>query len=130
MLLRSHHIDMTEGPLFGKIVKFAIPVALANLLSITFDAADLAVIGRWSLFGHKSLAAIGSTNAITMLMLIFAFGIAGGAQVVAAQCYGAKDNRGISHAFHTGVALGVWSGLVLMVLGASQIGRASCRERV
>ena len=115
----AHRIDMTAGPLFGKIVKFAIPVALANLLSITFDAADLAVIGRWSEFGHKSLAAIGATNAITSLMLIFAFGIAGGAQVVAAQCYGAKDNRGISHAFHTGVALGVWSGLVLMVLGAS-----------
>lgn len=115
----GHRIDMTRGPLFGKIVKFAIPVALANLLSIAFDAADLAVIGRWSLYGHRSLAAIGATNAVTTLMLIFAFGIAGGAQVVAAQCYGARDNRGISHAFHTGIALGVWSGLVLMVLGVS-----------
>ena len=114
----DNRIDMTTGPLFGKIVQFAIPVALANLLSITFDAADLAVIGRWSL-NHTSVAAIGATNAITGLMLIFAFGIAGGAQVVAAQCYGAKDNRGISHAFHTGVALGLWSGLILMVLGVS-----------
>jgi putative MATE family efflux protein len=118
-MLKPNHVDMTTGPLFGKIVMFAIPVALANLLSITFDAADLAVIGRWSLYGHKSLAAIGATNAITTLMLILTFGIAGGAQVVAAQCYGAKDNRGICHAFHTGVALGVVSGLVLMVLGMS-----------
>ena len=118
-MLKPNHVDMTTGPLFGKIVMFAIPVALANLLSITFDAADLAVIGRWSLYGHKSLAAIGATNAITTLMLILTFGIAGGAQVVAAQCYGAKDNRGITHAFHTGVALGVVSGLVLMVLGVS-----------
>ena len=115
----TNRIDMTRGPLLAKIVKFAIPVALANLLQITFDAADLAVIGRWSLYGHRSLAAIGATNAITTLMLIFAFGIAGGAQVVAAQCYGAKDNRGISHAFHTGIALGFWSGLILMVLGVS-----------
>ena len=118
-MLKPNHVDMTTGPLFGKIVMFAIPVALANLLSITFDAADLAVIGRWSLYGHKSLAAIGATNAITTLMLILTFGIAGGAQVVAAQCYGAKDNRGITHAFHTGVAMGVVSGLVLMVLGVS-----------
>jgi len=115
----ENRIDMTEGPLFGKIVNFAIPVALANLLSIAFDAADLAVIGRWSLYGHQSLAAIGATNAITSLMLILAFGIAGGAQVVAAQCYGAKDNRGISHAFHTGIALGFWCGIILMVLGVS-----------
>ena len=115
----SNRIDMTRGPLLGKIVKFAIPVALANLLQLTFDAADLAVIGRWSLYGHRSLAAIGATNAITNLMLILTFGIAGGAQVVAAQCYGARDNRGISHAFHTGIALGVWSGLLLMVLGVT-----------
>ena len=115
----SNRIDMTKGPLLGKIVKFAIPVALANLLQLTFDAADLAVIGRWSLYGHRSLAAIGATNAITNLLLILTFGIAGGAQVVAAQCYGARDNRGISHAFHTGIALGVWSGLLLMVLGVT-----------
>ena len=105
-MLKPNHVDMTTGPLFGKIVMFAIPVALANLLSITFDAADLAVVGQWAQNGRQSQAAIGATNAITNLMLILTFGIAGGAQVVAAQCYGAKDNRGITHAFHTGVALG------------------------
>ena len=118
-VVHHHHIDMTEGPILAKIVKFAIPVALAHLLQLTFDAADMAVIGQWSQFGHKSLAAIGSTNAITNLLLILVTGVACGAQVVAAQCYGAKDSRGVSHAFHTGIALAVWSGLVLMVLGVT-----------
>ena len=113
----KHQIDMTTGALLPKIVRFAIPVALAHLIQLTFDAADLAVIGRWSLYGHRSLAAIGATNAITSLMVILISGIAGGAQVVAAQCYGAKDRKGISHAFHTGIALGITSGLLLMVLG-------------
>ena len=118
-VVHHHNIDMTEGSILGKIVKFAIPVALAHLLQLTFDAADMAVIGQWSQFGHKSLAAIGSTNAITNLLLILVTGIACGAQVVAAQCYGAKDSRGVSHAFHTAIALAVWSGLVLMVLGVT-----------
>ena len=115
----ANRIDMTEGPILGKIVKFAFPVALAHLLQLTFDAADMAVIGRWSQFGHKSLAAIGSTNAITNLLLILVTGVAVGAQVVAAQCYGARDNRGVSHAFHTAIALALWSGFILMVLGVT-----------
>ena len=119
MMYAGHSIDMTEGSPFAKIVRFAIPVALAHLLQLTFDAADMAVIGQWSQFGHKSLAAIGSTNAITNLLLILVTGIACGAQVVAAQCYGAKDSRGVSHAFHTAIALGLWSGLALMVLGVT-----------
>ena len=115
----GHRIDMTEGPILGKIIKFAIPVAIAHLLQLTFDAADMAVIGRWSQYGHNSLAAIGATNQVTSLMLMLATGISVGAQVVAAQCYGAKDSRGVSHAFHTSIALAVWSGLVLMVLGVT-----------
>ena len=112
-----HNIDMTEGPLLGKIVKFAIPVALAHLIQLAFDAADMAVIGKWSVYGHRSLAAIGATNTITGLLLIMISGIAGGANVVAAQCYGAQDKRGLSRVFHTGIALGVWSGLLMLVLG-------------
>ena len=118
-MFAGRRIDMTGGAIFGKIVQFAVPVALAHLLQLTFDAADMAVIGRWSQFGHTSLAAIGSTNAITNLMLILMAGIAVGAQVVAAQCYGAKDSRGVSHAFHTALAFAVWSGLILMVLGVT-----------
>lgn len=118
-MFSGHRIDMTEGPILDKIIRFAVPVALAHLLQLTFDAADMAVIGQWSQFGHKSLAAIGATNAITNLLLILVSGVACGAQVVAAQCYGAKDNRGVSHAFHTGIALAFWSGLVLMVLGVT-----------
>ena len=118
-MFSGHRIDMTEGPIFGKIIKFAIPVALAHLLQLTFDAADMAVIGQWSQFGHTSQAAIGATNPITNLLLILVTGVAVGAQVVAAQCYGAKDSRGVSHAFHTAIALAIWSGLVLMVLGVT-----------
>ena len=82
MAATRHDIDMTEGPLLGKIIRFAIPVALANLIQLAFDAADMAVIGKWSIYGHKSLAAIGATNTITGLLVIMISGIAGGANVV------------------------------------------------
>ena len=110
-------IDMCRGPLAGNIVRFAIPVVLGDLLQLTFDAADMAVIGNWSVHGHSSLAAIGTTNSITNLLLTLVLGISGGVNVVAAQCYGAKDDRGISRTVHTGIALALFSGAVLLAVG-------------
>ena len=44
----SYEIDMTHGPLLGKIVRFAIPLALSGILQLLFNAADIVVVGRFS----------------------------------------------------------------------------------
>ena len=44
----SYEIDMTNGPLLGKIVRFAIPLALAGILQLLFNAADIVVAGRFA----------------------------------------------------------------------------------
>ena len=52
-------IDMTNGPLLGKIVRFAIPLALSGILQLLFNAADIVVVGHillcqlWSLSHGK-----------------------------------------------------------------------------
>ena len=40
-------IDMTNGPLLGKIVRFAIPLALSGILQLLFNAADIVVVGQF-----------------------------------------------------------------------------------
>ena len=115
MAAKRQNIDMTTGPLTGKIVRFAFPLVVGNLLQLTFDAADMAIIGNFS--SHESMAAIGVTGSITALLLTFVGGIAGGANVVTAQSVGARDQRGISHAIHTSVALGAIFGVFLMLAG-------------
>ena len=115
MAAKRQNIDMTTGPLTGKIIRFALPLVIGNLLQLTFDAADMAIIGNFS--SSESMAAIGVTGAINALLLTFVGGISGGANVVTAQSVGAKDQRGISHAIHTSLALGVIFGIVLMVAG-------------
>ena len=37
----SFEIDMTNGPLVGKIIRFAIPLALSGILQLLFNAADI-----------------------------------------------------------------------------------------
>ena len=40
----SYEINMTEGPLLGKLVQFSIPLALSGVLQLLFNAADIVVV--------------------------------------------------------------------------------------
>ena len=78
---------MTNGPLLGKIVRFAIPLALSGILQLLFNAADIVVVGQF--VGPTALAAVGSTSAVINLIVNLFMGFSVGANVLAAQYYGA-----------------------------------------
>ena len=40
----SYRMDMTEGPLTSKIIKFTIPVMLSAVLQLLFNTADVIVV--------------------------------------------------------------------------------------
>ena len=42
---KSYEIDMTSGPLLGKILLFSIPLMLSGILQLLFNAADIIVVG-------------------------------------------------------------------------------------
>ena len=64
---RNNQIDMLNGPLLGKIMLFAMPLALSSILQQLFNAADVAVVGRFA--GSEALAAVGSNTPIINLMV-------------------------------------------------------------
>ena len=64
---RSYEIDMCNGPLLGKILRFAVPLMLSGVLQLFFNAADIVVVGRFT--GHTALAAVGSTGALINLLI-------------------------------------------------------------
>ena len=112
---RSHSIDMTQGPLFGKIVRYILPLTATYMMQHLFHFADIVVIGRFA--SHESMAAIGTTGDLNGMMLILIWGIATGANVVVAQCYGAGDHRALTHAVHSALALAFTLGTLVFVLG-------------
>ena len=65
-------MDMSSGPLLGKMIVYAVPIALSGQLQLLFNAADLVVVGRYS--GALSVAAIGSTNVMINLIVNFFIG--------------------------------------------------------
>ena len=106
---------MTEGPLLGKLVSYAVPLWLTGLMQIAFHAADMAVIGRFG--SDRSMAAIGAIGELSWLIICVVVGISSGSNVLVAQMFGARDKRGLRRTVHTSIAFALASGIVLMVLG-------------
>ncbi len=108
-------IDMTHGPLLGKLIIFTIPIILSGVLQLLFNAADVIVVGRFA--GEASLAAVGSTSALINLMTNLFIGMSVGANVCAAQFYGAKNEMDVSKTVHTSTAFSLIGGLILVFIG-------------
>ena len=77
---RSYEIDMCNGPLLGKILRFAVPLMLSSVLQLFFNAADIVVVGRFT--GHTALAAVGSTGALINLLINVFIGLSIGTNVL------------------------------------------------
>ena len=62
MIRRQHHIDMCNGPLWNKILLFALPLMASSILQLLFNAADVVVVGRYA--GKEALAAVEIVRAV------------------------------------------------------------------
>lgn len=111
----SYRMDMTEGPLTTKIIKFTIPVMLSGILQLLFNTADVIVVGRFT--GKTALAAVGSTGSLINLLVSLFMGLSIGTNVLVARYQGAKDDKAVSETVHTSIALGIVGGLILLIIG-------------
>jgi putative MATE family efflux protein len=115
MISRKRNMDMCSGPLFSKILIFALPIMAMNILQLLFNTADMVVVGRFS--GRDALAAVGATGSLINLIVNLFMGLSVGTSVVVAQDYGADNFSAVSRSVHTSIAISIIGGLVVMVLG-------------
>lgn len=108
-------MDMCSGSLFPKILIFALPVMLSNVLQIVYNAADGIVVGKFE--GDLAFSAVSSNGALINLITSLVMGLAVGANSVAACLYGAGDKDGVHRAVHTSMLLSVIGGILIGVFG-------------
>ena len=70
---------MINGPLLGKIVLFAIPLALTGVLQLLFNAVDIIVVGQYE--GELAVAAVGSTGSLINLIVCLFVGVSVGVNI-------------------------------------------------
>ena len=108
-------IDMLNGPLPGKLILFAIPLALSSILQQLLNSADASIAGQF--VSNYSLAGIGGVTPVTAMFVNLFVGLSIGANVVVAIHIGAKEFQSIKKAVHTAMALSIVVGLLLGGVG-------------
>ncbi len=108
----KHEMNMTNGPLAGKIAAFALPLVLSGMLQLFYNAADMVVVGQFS--GHRSLAAVSATSSLISLFINFFTGLAVGTNVALSQYIGARNQKDTFETVHTSIAVAIAFGFILM----------------
>ncbi len=115
MATKKFQLDMTQGSILKNTIRFAIPLILASMLQLLYNAADLVIVSRYA--GSDAMASVGATSSLTNLLVNIFIGLSMGASVVTSRKFGAEDNKGVEKTVHTAMLLGVITGIFAGVMG-------------
>lgn len=114
-MAKAVNLNMTQGPLLGKIIRFSVPLMLSGMLQLLYNAADVIVVGRFA--SSAALAAVGSTGALVNLLINLFIGVSVGCNVLVARYYGAGDHDAVSETVHCAVGASVIIGILAGIVG-------------
>ena len=83
--------DMTKGAITPLLIRFTIPLVLGNLFQLTYNAADSIIVGKF--VGEAALAAVGTSNPLMTLAILFINGMCLGAGILVSTAFGAGDTK-------------------------------------
>lgn len=110
-------MDLTTGPLFKRIVLYTLPIILTGILQLLFNAADLVVVGITDTSPEGlSIGAVSATGALINLIVNLLIGLSVGAGVIAANCYGARNEKGMQNLVHTAIPTAVIGGIAFALI--------------
>ena len=109
--------DYTQGPMFGKIIWFMLPVMFTGIIQLLYNAADMVVVGNWADNADAAVAAVGACGALINLIVNLFMGLSVGAGVAVAQKIGAGDHDGVQNVVHTAILTSVFTGIAVGILG-------------
>lgn len=111
----KQQLDMINGSLGNKIIKYTVPLAVTGILQQLFNAADIAVVGRYA--GKEAMAAVGSNSPVVGLLVNLFVGISLGSNVMIAKSIGQGNKSNVSKAVHSSIIAALLGGFCIVVLG-------------
>lgn len=107
--------DMTKGPVFSQMARFALPVLFGMLCQRLYNFADTYIVGHF--LGDEALAAVSIAGTATYMLFSIIMGVTTGVGVVVSQFYGAQREDEIKRAFVAGGYVAAAMALVITVTG-------------
>lgn len=114
-MARSFEMDLTKGSILKQIITYSLPIMGINLVQLLFNAADIAILGRFS--SDAAVGAVGSTTALINLIIGFFIGMTVSANVLIARYKGAGDQERSDKCIGTSIVISLIFGLVCTVVG-------------
>lgn len=114
-LARQRDVDMTQGGIFGHLLRFALPLLAGNVFQQMYNMVDTWVVGNY--VSNEAFSAVGSVGPIINLLIGFFMGLSSGAGAVISQYYGAKRHDKVQDTVHTAVFMTLILAILFTGLG-------------
>ena len=106
-------LDLTEGGITGRLLRFALPLMAGNLLQQLYNVADTLVVGRF--LGADALAAVGSAYTLMTFLTSILLGLCMGSSAFFSIQFGRRDTERLKNSFFLAFVL---IGLAALALNA------------
>ena len=106
--------DFTKGKIAPELIRFTVPLVLGNIFQLLYNAVDSMIVGRY--VGKEALAAVGTSNPLMTLVILFMNGITLGAGILIGTHYGAKDYDTLRRQISTTMLGGLGFTLIVSIL--------------
>ncbi|WP_229050259.1 MATE family efflux transporter [Fusobacterium sp. 1001295B_180824_G3] len=107
--------DLTQGDELKTIIYFSLPILMGNIFQQIYNISDAIIIGNF--LGKESLAAVGSSYQINVLIIAISIGISLGTSILISQCFGAKNIEKLKNAVNTGFIFSIILSFIITIFG-------------
>lgn len=107
--------DLTHGPVWKVIIRFALPLLIGNLLQQLYNITDSIIVGQF--LGKEALAAVSASFFIYYFIISLVIGIGSGTSVVVSQFFGAQQYDKVQRTFSSFFIFMLVAGVVLSIAG-------------
>ena len=108
-------MDMTQGPIMSKLIRFGLPVLLGMLFQRIYNFADAYIVGKY--LGDGPLASVSISGMAMYMLMSLMMGLTTGVSVVISQYYGAGDKKKVKDTFITSIGVSLIATALITVAG-------------
>lgn len=94
-------VDLTQGSIISRLLLFAAPILIGQLLQTLYNSVDSVIVGNY--LGTNALAAVTASSTIANFLVGFFVGLSTGASVLFGRYFGARDYERLRVSIHTSV---------------------------
>lgn len=109
------NMNLTEGPIAKKLLLFALPIILGNMVQQLYNVVDTVVVGNF--VSSDALAAVSVSFPVMMIFNSLFMGLSMGSNIIIAQYRGAGDREKLERALNNTASITIVMGALITVLG-------------